>query len=126
MTIPKPVLEFIEEHIHSAEQLAVLLLLHRGPVKSWTADAVAAELRTSKYSAEMRLGDLQARGIVQSTPDGFYSFAPADEDTANRVAALSELCRDRLPTIISLIFSRPVNPESQFDERFRPKQPGQG
>jgi hypothetical protein len=107
MAIRDEVNEFIEEHIHSAEQLSVLLLLHSSPNKLWTADAVAAQLRTSKYAAQMRLRDLAARRIVEATSDGFYRYSPASEDTARRVAALSSACDDHLPTIINLIFSRP-------------------
>jgi hypothetical protein len=114
---------FLTEHIDSAEQLDILLLLHKDPDKSWTAMDVSQAIYTVPASATMRLEMLTAAGFLSSTGgnDPRYSFAPSSEALRQQVAELaSAYAADRVG-VIKLIFTRPPDAIESFSDAFRLK-----
>jgi hypothetical protein len=112
---------FIAEHIHSVEQVEILLLLVRVPERAWNPRAVSDEIRTDPESAADRLEDLHTRGLVsrqQSSPVG-YHYAPRTEELAARVAELAVAYSERRYTVIDLIFAKPSDRIRIFADAFR-------
>jgi hypothetical protein len=101
--IPPLVRRFILEHLHSIEQLEVLLLLHRTGPASWTAAAISAELRSSPSSVAQRLTSLVARGLVAKRDGDAYHFASERKEVREAVQAVAETYRVRPFTIMELI-----------------------
>ncbi len=117
-TLPENVRRLLAEHITSVEQLEVLLLLARSVERTWTAEAVSEELRTSVTSARARLEDLERRGFLLSTAEG-CRFEPAAAHTREAVAALAEAYAERRYTVIELIFSKPIDHLRVYANAFR-------
>ena len=118
--LPEVVGRFITERIDSVEQLEILLLLHRHPERTWTAEAVARELRISALSAGERLEDL-ARDAILSRGEGpavEYRYAPARPGLEEAVAGLARAYAERRVTVINLIFSKPVDKIRTFADAF--------
>jgi hypothetical protein len=119
--ISQEVKALIAERIDSVVQLEVLLLLHGAPQKEWTAAAVAQELRIEGSWAEDQLNELTNRGLlaqVGHTPPA-YRYSPRTADLATAVDGLKEAYADRRVTVISLIFSKPVDKLRSFADAFR-------
>lgn len=102
---------FIARHIQSVEQLEVLLLLQRSPEREWTARQVSDALASHPYSAETRLLDLRARGLLTGRENGgelTYRYAPPP-DVAPVVTSLASAYAERRTSIITLIFAKPID-----------------
>lgn len=107
----------LSAHIDSLEQLEILLLLHRDRNRRWTANDVAAELRTASESASERLVDLERRGFAKHTAAAYQFDASPDLDRA--VAELATTYPVRRVSIINFIFSKPTDKMKSFADAFR-------
>jgi hypothetical protein len=112
---------FVAQHIHSVEQLEVLLLLRKSPEREWTAGEVSRALSSHPHSVETRMLDLRARGLVASREgDREFVFRYAPE--AGLDALVDELARaygERRTSVINLIFSKPIDSVRTLAEAFR-------
>ena len=119
--IPGHVERFITDHINSVEQLEVLLLLHDRASEEWTGATVAKELYIDPNSAERRLADWHARGLLSASeaPDPSYRFAPQDSEFRRTVRDLASTYSERRVTVTNLIFSKPTDHISVFADAFR-------
>lgn len=112
---------FITEHISSVEQLEVLLLLHREQQR-WSAQEVSQELRIDPASAAERLADLQGRGLLvesagETTP--LYQYQPQKSNLDYTVNDLAKAYQEYRVTVISLIFSKPIDKIRTFADAFK-------
>jgi hypothetical protein len=116
---------FIAEHIHSVEQVEILLLLRHAPERGWTAQQVSAELRTDPDSAQQRLADLRVRGLVAGAEASaaVYSYAPRTPEVAALVDQLAFAYANRRYTVIDLIFTKPSDKIRVFADAFRLRKP---
>lgn len=112
---------FIGEHIDSAEQLDILLLLQRDPTKQWTAMDVSQAIYTVPASATMRLEILTSAGFLASTggSDPGYRFDPASDSLRQQVAELAAAYASDRVGVIKLIFAKPPDPLESFSDAFR-------
>lgn len=125
MTMHDAVGRFIAQHIHSVEQLEVLLLLLRSGAREWTAGEVSRELSSHPHSAESRLLDLRARGLVDAREDGQelrYRYAPPP-GTDEIIAALALLYAERRVSVITAIFAKPIDSVRTLADAFRVRPP---
>ncbi|AKQ69374.1 hypothetical protein A176_006286 [Myxococcus hansupus] len=118
--IPPRVQRFISTHIDSLEKLEVLLLLRARADREWTASAVSLELRITDTSATSRLEDLTQRRMLVS--DGgsppSYRYSPASSEDVQAVTELAAVYSVKRVSIISFIFSRPLDKVRGFAEAF--------
>jgi predicted ArsR family transcriptional regulator len=123
-SLPPRVQRFLEAHIDSIEKLEVLLLLRNQPSRTWTAGAVAQELRIMEASATGRMEDLCARGLLacEGGAPATYRFAPAASDDSQAVTELAATYATRRVSVISFIFSRPTDRLRSFANAFRLKK----
>jgi AraC-like DNA-binding protein len=123
--IPRDTLRFLDEQIHSVEQLEVLLLLHREPDRWWTAPELATKLRTSESSIQQRLEDLTGRSLAQAKLDGsptVFRLGVLEPGWSEVIQSLAELYRDRRVAIIDRIFLKPKASLLGFANAFRIKK----
>jgi hypothetical protein len=111
---------FIHAHIHSVEQLEVLLLLRRERARSFTGKEIANELRIHPDSAEQRLSDLEDRGLAGRDGERF-SYAPANGELERCVNGLAAAYADARVSVIQTIFSKPQDPLKNFADAFKLK-----
>lgn len=107
----------ISEHIHSVEQLEVLLLLRAAPDKGWTREEVGRALVSHPDTVGQRLDDLVARGLIQRDEAAYRYDQSRAPDAA--VSELAAAWATRRTTVIGLIFSKPSDAVSSFSDAFR-------
>ena len=121
--ISEAVRSLIVERIDSVVQLELLLLLHANPARAWSAADVAQELRIDPAWTNGQLTELVGHSLLApaSTDDPrTFRYAPAPGSPLD--AAVAQLARDyaeRRVTIITLIFSKPVDKLRSFADAFR-------
>ena len=116
IAIPADVERLIAAHIHSVEQLEVLLLLRQDGNRAWTPAEVAAELATAEASAESRLADLTARGFARRQDHGYCYDAATHGAVVDRLADTYSKRRVR---VIGLIFAKPSDAVQDFADAFK-------
>jgi hypothetical protein len=119
--LPEAVRRFIADHIDSVEELEILLLLYNQQGRSWSAEAVARELRIAATSAGERLEDLVHDTILVRV-DGDpveHRYAPGNAVLDEAVGGLATAYSERRVTVINLIFSKPVDKIRTFADAFR-------
>jgi hypothetical protein len=122
--IPPRVQRFIATHIDSIEKLEVLLLLRSRADREWSALEVSQELRITGSSATARLEDLAARRLL-SKADGSepsYRYRPASAEDEQAVGELQATYSTRRVSVISFIFSKPLDKVRGFADAFRLKR----
>lgn len=117
--LPPHVTAFLTEQINSVEQVDALLLLLRSPDRSWSAQKVSEELRTSPESAAARLNDLERGGSIVKTADGGFKYQPKNPELDRAIRDLAAVYEQRRYTVINLIFSKPVDHIRTFASAFR-------
>jgi hypothetical protein len=127
--IPKAVTAFLNEHIDSVVELEALLLLYAHRDRVWPASEIARELRIDRSWPQTELQSLCAKGILScnSESESSYKFAPRTPEIDTTVGQLAAAYADRRVTVISLIFSKPVDKLKGFGDAFRiRREPGNG
>jgi predicted ArsR family transcriptional regulator len=122
--IPPRVQRFISTHIDSIEKLEVLLLMRSHASREWSAREVSQELRITEASASARLEDLAARRFLvmkEGSPPS-YRFSPASLEDEQDISALQETYSMRRVSVISFIFSKPLDKVRGFADAFRLKR----
>ncbi|WP_224248638.1 hypothetical protein [Hyalangium gracile] len=121
--IPARVQRFIATHIDSIEKLEVLLLLRARAERDWSARDVSQELRITEMSATARLEDLTARRLlVKDGSPPIYRYGPASSEDAQDVGDLQATYSTRRVSVISFIFSKPLDKVRGFADAFRLKR----
>jgi hypothetical protein len=118
-SLPEDVHRFIVEHINSVEQLEALLLLRSDPQRQWSIDEVAQALYTQHAAAQMRLSDLQTRGLLSPTDSDHWQYKPGGEELDQLIGRIAELYRERRVTVITLIYSKPHQQVQAFADAFK-------
>jgi hypothetical protein len=117
-------MSFVENYFDSIEQIEALSLLVQNPDRTWTADEVNHELRSSPRSLLVRLETLHGMGALQKA-DGSpprFQFKPRTPETESLIAELLEAYRTRRIAVINLIYSRPPKALQSFADAFKLKK----
>jgi hypothetical protein len=115
----------IIEKIESVEHIEILLLLHANPSKSFSAAEVSQKLRTGEDSTMRRLADMTVKGLVQdvqSEGKAMYSIATRDPALSALVAKLLKTYQERRVSVLTLIFSKPLEKIQVFADAFKIKR----
>lgn len=122
--IPPRVQRFISTHIDSIEKLEVLLLMRARADREWNPRDVSMELRITEASAMARLQDLTARRLLveHAGPPATYRYRPTSSEDEQAVAELQETYNTRRVSVISFIFSKPLDKVRGFADAFRLKR----
>jgi hypothetical protein len=113
---------FLLTHIDSIEKLEVLLLLRGHAGRSWTGAAVAQELRIAEESARGRLENLCSSGLLSCEVSDAFRYAPISGNDAQAVDELATTYTQRRVSVISFIFSQPMDRIRSFADAFRIKR----
>jgi len=117
--ISESVRRFIAQHVHSAGQLEVLLLLRAVPDREWSVEDVARAQVSTPVLAEQMLEDLRRRGLVQGGDEPRrYRYAPPPE-LGPVIDDLAEAYATRRVTVVGLIFSKPSSAVTELADAFR-------
>ncbi len=119
--IPSQVRLFLEERIHSVAQLELLLLLKSDPGKAWAAPDASRTLAVPLEMAATHLSELQVAGLLSASGGSQPSFRyqPASSDLEHLVESLATVYQERRVSVITLIYSKPVDKVRTFADAFR-------
>lgn len=107
LDISQSVVDLLHHSICSVEQLESLLLMRANSQQAgFSAEQLAAKLRTSVMSANQTLASLSSHGLVERCEDGSYRYAGAPE-VDRVVEELSGLYKVRRFSVIQAIYNRP-------------------
>lgn len=122
--IPRRVIDFIAENVYSIGQLETLFLLRSTPEKTWSAESVSRELRSTQDTASRHLADLRTRGLIanigprQST----FGYKPNSKEIEDAVTALWHLYQTHRARIIDIIYSDKIRTIQVFADAFKVKK----
>ncbi len=114
--LPADVRRFIDQHLDSALELEILLLLHRAG-RVMTAREVATELRSDRDHVAATLADLTTDRLVVSTGEG-AALRPGRKNR-DVVAALARAYETHRVAVVQAIFSKPSEAVRGFADAFR-------
>ena len=115
---------FIARHIHTLEQLEILLHLLESAPRPWADFEIASSLRTTPESARTRLSRLVGDGLIAVTTDSApkYLYKPRTEALDREARALASCYRERRVAVITQIFAPAGGRATLFAEAFRIKK----
>lgn len=118
---PADVRAFIAEHISSIAELEMLLLLRSDPAKNWDVAEISKALYATPEMAAGQLSSLQNRGLLVASeePENRYRYQPGSPELEGMVNRLAELYRDRRVSVITVLYSEPVNKVQTFADAFK-------
>jgi len=119
--IPSHVRLFLEERIHSVAQIELLLLLKKDPGRTWTAPDASRALAVPAEMAATHLAELQTAGLLSmvSASQAAYRYQPNTAELDELVESLAQVYQERRVSVITLIYSKPVDKVRTFADAFR-------
>jgi hypothetical protein len=124
--IPDEVRQLLARHVHTMEQVEVLLLLARSADRTLGVDEIRAELRLPATALAPRTfaGLEDGRLIVaESGVPLRYRYAPASAELRRAVELLADAYNTRPVTLVRMIYDRP-SPAQVFADAFRLRTEG--
>ncbi|HVM27486.1 MAG TPA: hypothetical protein VM433_07410 [Mycobacteriales bacterium] len=122
--LPLPVRAFLDEHIFSASQLEVLLLLLQTGERVELAE-VARRTALPQGSLGPWLDAFVSRGLLGRDGD-VYWCAPATPALQAQLEAVAETWSRRKPTVTRYIYASTEDPLVRFADAFRLRRPDEG
>ncbi len=119
--IPDDIRDFIRRNIGSVSLLEVLLLMKRKPNKEWRAEEISSEMRTNVSYASSQLAELATAKLIVQGKNGGFEF-PADSIKIEILDRLDMLYSNRRSTLISFIYSQPIDNIRDFANAFKIKK----
>ena len=118
---PADVRAFIATHISSIAQLEMLLLLRSDPTKQWDVEEISKTLYATPEMSAGQLANLQACGLlaVAEGSESRYQYWPSTPELDRVVGKLEELYRERRVSVITVLYSEPVNKVQTFADAFK-------
>ena len=124
--LPDEVRQLIARHVHTMEQVEVLLLLARSADRSIGVDEIRRELRLPATALAPRtVAGLEDGRLIVAEPGSppRYRYAPATAELRRAVDLLADAYNTRPVTLVRMIYDRP-NAAQAFADAFRLRSGG--
>lgn len=116
---------FLDEHIFSASQLEVLLLLRSAPDSTVTVPDLSRRTALPPSSLGPWLDAFVSRGLLRRD-DAQYRYAPADAQVAGVVDLVADAWARRKTTMTRYIYASNEDPLVRFADAFRFRRDDRG
>lgn len=120
--IPAEASRLIQHCIRSMWDLEVLLLVQRGPSRSWSVDDIVRELRGSLRVVTDALLALKAAGLVVEESEGQYRYRPASAEIDEAARQLQQAYGAFPVAVAEAIYRTPNRQIRDFADAFRLKK----
>ncbi len=100
--LPREARRLLREHVHSAGELDLLMLLHGDRARAWTVQEICTALRCPTGWLEPRLESLRREGLFVRDEE-HYACAPATPELEHALTALEEAQRRRWSELTALL-----------------------
>jgi DNA-binding IclR family transcriptional regulator len=114
------ILEFAGASLQSVWALEMLLMLHRDPARSWCADELIRDLRSSEVSVRESLQNLISAGLVVEDEKG-YRYQPGSTAMDELVGELASLYAAKPVAVVRAIVATPNRKLQILSDAFRIK-----
>ena len=111
-------LNFLRNSIKSVWSLELLLFMKKNTFRSWSADDLIRELRSSATVVQEVLATFQHAGLVTMEPDGCYRYQPAAALLDQWAGEIDAAYTQRPSAVIKVIFSAPDSKVQIFADSF--------
>jgi hypothetical protein len=119
---PEDVKAFIGSCIRSVWALELILFMRRNSSRSWSIDALTAELRSSTFVISEVLATFRQAGLVAEEPDGTFRYAPASSHIDRVVDQLASAYATKPLAVSREILSAGNDKIRTFADAFRLKK----
>lgn len=120
--ISDDLLQFIQTFVSSVWTLELLLLMRRSPDRSWSAEALNEELRSSSLIVANGLAALIAAGLVLEEATGGYCYRPVRPTLGELVDRLAATYAEFPFAVTQAILTTPNDKIRIFADAFRIKR----
>jgi hypothetical protein len=123
--LPPDIERFLDRYVPSLGHLEALLLVRNLAPRPIAAADVARRLYIMPDVAAAQLAELQGFGLLtpaESAERGFQ-YVPPDADLDRLIDETARLYQQRRVTVITYIYSKPVNKVRTFADSFRLRKP---
>jgi hypothetical protein len=119
--VPPPVHAFVAEHIHSLDELQLLMALIQTPDRWWDATAAARELGLALAVARRGLDALASRNLldIRITGDVRYQFRPGTDALRAAARAAEDAYRTNPLAVVTLVAQTGRRGLRDFADAFR-------
>jgi hypothetical protein len=115
--LPRAVRELIREHIHSLEQLDLLLFLRARDGQSQTLATATEALGSTDALASATMTHLRRHGLARVTPEFFALYAPRDEQLRQDVTLLAASYRQARAQVLTFLSACALDRVREAQER---------
>ncbi len=115
----RDLIEFLQDSFASVWALEILLALYSDPARTWTAEQIIDDLRSSQVVVRHGLEDLLAAGLIVEEEDSSVRYGPASPAQRELVERLAEAYRIKPSSIRRLIVQSPADKLRTFSDAFR-------
>lgn len=119
--LPPRVRAFLDEHIFSASQLEVLLLLHAEPGRSWSLAELSRDMKLPVSSIGPWVDAFAYRQLLDREGEA-YCFRPQDPQLLADLDEVADAYRRRRTTVARYLYARGQDPLTRFADAFRLKR----
>lgn len=120
--LPRDVRDFLHEHIFSASQLEVLLLLREDAAQKVTLAELSRRTALPQSSLGPWLDAFVSRGLLARESDTYW-FAPVDPAVEAALASVADTWARRKTTVTRYIYASTQDPLVRFADAFRLRRP---
>ena len=124
--MPPIVRRLIAAHLHSIEQVEVLLLLRRRSPSVWPVRPSAASCAARRASVLQRLVDLEASGLIERAEGGEGWRFPAHHPARETVRLLADAYRIRPYAVMALVTRSRTSLRGRLIDAVRPPRNDNG
>jgi predicted transcriptional regulator len=116
------ILNFAAVSLNSVWALELLLVLKRDPARTWDADEIIRELRSSEGVVAEALGNLMTARLAAKNESGRYRYQAAAAGLDEMVAELEKLYATKPTAVIRAIVTAPNRKLQILSNAFRFKE----
>jgi hypothetical protein len=115
------ILDFVRKSIRSLSALEVLRCLRGNRGRTWRADDLVRELRSSNVAIADALNCLRAAGLIVDAPDASHRYHPASPELDEVAAVIVGTYAAMPSSVIKALFAEPNEKLRLFSDAFKLK-----
>lgn len=120
--LPEDLERFIRKHVRSLSALEILLHIYRTRERSWAADELNRELRSSAQLVADVLSKFERSELVARDAKGHYHWNPATPELQRLVAHLEEAHATYPFSVVKAIYATQVEQIQALADAFKIKK----
>lgn len=119
--VPEEIRSFVYKYVTSLEQLEILFFLYNRFNKEYNAEMINQEIRSNVLSIEDKLENLFNKDLIvlKDSKEKIYQYDPKNNKLDNLVKNVYLFYKNNYHTVVSLIYSKPMENILSFADSFK-------